>query len=146
MIVYHADHGLTQSHFSFIESAIKEEKGFFIKSIPIPDFLESLQSALYGPSEGDAPMWEGEVSYAQRGARTGCSRMCNKPTREARNVIVIGMWDDAKGDYVIFTAYGSISGSVSPREPYDPTLVNDVVAWEESQNFWAEHALSNSNQ
>jgi hypothetical protein len=136
--VFHADHGLTPEHLAFIDKVMEGCKGFFISVFPMPEELPDLQSALYGPSVGDAPVTDSEVVYEVRGNRPGPSRLLDRPTRPCRRIVVCGIADGAESK--VFTAYGTQAQSPAPREWWDSGMKphEAVIA----AQFWCEHALA----
>jgi len=140
--ILHNDHGLTQGHQKLILTRFQNKEGFFMEAIELPNEYPSLQCALYGPSEGDEEVPEEEVTYVVRNNRPCCTRTVNRPTRDARYMVVIGIGDGPNGDTLkVFTAYGSIKGSISVREPGDQSMENmeEIL---ESRKFWSGHALA----
>lgn len=137
MIIHHADHGLSETELAVVtEVARQAEKGFFIKVIEV-DQNTKLKSALMGPSVGDGPIGDDHplVYYSVRGDRPQPSKMYNEVGRKATHLVIIGM-----GGQAVFTAYGTERGVVAPREPWDTSL--SPSEREESQAFWAVHALA----
>lgn len=137
--ILHADHGIGEAHMRLIDDLLAEREGFFIEALPLEGALAgTLQSALYGPSCGDAPVPEGDVEYVIRGNRPGPSRLIDRPTRPADHMVVIGV---AGGDEPkVFTAYGNRGESIAPREWWDASMRPDDA--EASARFWKEHALA----
>lgn len=136
MKIFHADHGLTPAEWGLVKEAVEAHEGFFIAVLALPADT-AVKSALYGPSVGDEPIAESEVSYSRRGDRPGESRMVNRPQRTATHLVIIGF---ASADPAIYTAYGTTNSVVAPREPFDTTLsVEERAA---SEAFWREHALA----
>lgn len=134
----HLDHGLTAAHLAFILKAFSapSETGVAIVTLELPEELEGLSCALYGPACGDSPVPEDEVVYRARGDRSYNSRMVARAPRSVRQVTVIaGPHKDLP--CVLYTAFG---GPASPREPADPFLAK--TGRQESEAFWAEHALA----
>ena len=146
--IIHDDHNISFDHMEFIQTHPE------LLSLPIgtrvarlfqlPEGMERVQSALYGPSAGDKPISESEVIYEKRvtcdkcgSARRGYSRMIDKPTRPANNIVVIGIIGK-----VAFTIYGTQANAVSPKEPWDSGCTDSVEDYEYSKEFWAIHALS----
>ena len=156
IVIAHDDHGLNADHLSFIDSALEDWDGsFIIKVLPLPATCESLPSALYGPSVGDEPIDEDQVTYVKRANRRGPSRLIDAPTRLSRNMVVIGMRVE-DGSLMLFTAYGTQSETASPREWWDLPPVNLTAVppteakamleqWFDGAaagcNFWSQHAL-----
>jgi hypothetical protein len=136
MIIYHADHGLSEAEISVVKEVARWAKGFFIRVIEI-DQESKLTSALRGPSVGDEPITDDHplVYYAVRGDRPQPSKMYNEVGRKATHIVVIGM-----GGQSVFTAYGTEKGIVAPREPWDPSLSDEER--KASEAFWAVHALA----
>lgn len=137
----HADHSLTEAHWAFIDEVMREEPqdGFFRLAVRLPDELPSLPSALYGPACDDDPIKDDEVEYVVRGNRPGPSRLIDRPHREGRWVVVIGLGVLSERP-MIFTAYGSLNAVISPREWWDASMRPAEAI--ESAQFWAEHALA----
>ncbi len=140
--IAHDDHGLTKEHVSFVEQVAMKHEGlgcFFVANEEMPAELPDLTSGLYGPSVGDAPITEDEVSYEIRNGRPGPSRLIKRPARSCRRMVVIGL-DKGEEGIVIFTAYGTQSTRVSPREWWDASMKPHEAI--EAAKFWAEHALA----
>tara|TARA_R100000329_G_scaffold11367_2_gene12453 strand:+ start:261 stop:791 length:531 start_codon:yes stop_codon:yes gene_type:complete len=140
--VAHADHNITQDQLDWVNGHPEISKlpdgEFMIKVLEMPDFLEDAQCALYGPSVGDPAVENHETFLKIRGNRAGPSRMIDKPTRPARNLVVIGI----KGK-VAFTIYGTRSSQAAPMEAWDAErkeLPHDEV--KRCRDFWNQHALS----
>lgn len=132
----HLDHGLSQAVINHLLDKFASKDAFFIEEMTLPPELGEVPCGLYGPIMGDAPISEDEVYYTPRGERKYTSRMIRKPKRTSRVVTVIAGPDDGE-PCVLYTAFG---GPLAPREPNDPTLPEEKLA--ESQDFWAQHALS----
>jgi hypothetical protein len=133
----HLDHGLTGDQIAYILEQTSDKDAFFIESFELPESLGTVPSGLYGPAAGDEPIPEVAVIYKRRGDRKGESRMIAAPARQQSWVTVIGGPDDS-GALILYTAYG---GPLAPREPFD-VLDEPAEVREESETFWAEHALS----
>ncbi len=134
----HADHSIVNEHAELVDNTVRRKNGFFMEVIQIPDNLSSVRCGLYGPTEGDEPVPEEEVTYTVRNNRPCASRIVDRPFRPARYIVVIGVGDD--GEVTIFTAYGSIKGAVALREPGDQSL-NSWKEVQEARAFWKDHAL-----
>lgn len=133
----HLDHNLTPAHVAWLLERYKKYDAFFIATVTLPDDLEPIPCALYGPSTNDPPVLEADVIYAVRGNRKCASRMVRFPTRLTWVLTVIA---GPSGDQpcVLYTSYG---GPLAPREPGDP----GIASWadlEAARAFWAEHALA----
>jgi len=146
--IVHDDHNISFDHMHFIQTnpelLLLPVGTRIAKLFKLPDGMERVQSALYGPSAGDKPIKESEVIYEKRvtctkchSARRGYSRMVDKPTRPANNIVVIGIIGK-----VAFTIYGTQANAVSPKEPWDSGCTDSVEDYEYSKDFWAIHALS----
>ena len=110
-----------------------------VATYPLPEGV-TLRSDLYGPSEGDMPVTDGQTTPINRGEGRAPSRGIDLPPREANFVVVIGAQFQEGGDIIIFTAYGSIMGVPAPKELDDPHLTDQERPWAEL--FWKNHALS----
>tara|TARA_Y100001963_G_scaffold121433_1_gene170014 strand:- start:7698 stop:8204 length:507 start_codon:yes stop_codon:yes gene_type:complete len=157
IVIAHDDHGLNADHLSFIDTALADWDGsFLIQVLSLPDTCESLPSALYGPSVGDEPIDDDQVTYIKRAKRRGPSRLIDAPMRPARNMVVIGMRVE-DGSLMLFTAYGTQSDTPSPREWWDLPPINLTAVppaeasaiidqWSSdaraASNFWSQHALA----
>ncbi len=136
----HLDHGLTAAHLSFILKAFDsgEQEGVILLTLELPEELEGLPSALYGPLCGDQSVDEqtAPVTFEKRGGRAHESRLVAWPTRKSRLVSVIA---GPHGDIpcLLYTAFG---GPISPKEPADPSLAPEEQ--EDASAFWAAHALA----
>lgn len=134
----HLDHNLSESIINFLSEMFADRDEFFIETVELPEELGTVPCGLHGPLMGDYPVSETEVYYASRNGRDGKSRLVRRATRQVRQVSVIaGPTDDEA--CVLYTAFG---GPVSPREPFDVSLKDDVSALAESRKFWSTHALS----
>lgn len=133
----HVDHHLTPAHLAWLQERFKDKEGFFIETLTLPDSLQEVLCGIYGPSVGDEPVAETDVTYVIRGARKCASRMVARPNRPTRTLTVIAGPNDGK-PCVLYTSYG---GPCAPREPGDPGIASwdDIVA---ARAFWAEHALA----
>lgn len=135
---YHKDHGLKDEHVQKAEAAIRDlPEGVHVVTLRVD---EPLESALYGPKAGDAPVAEGEVVRVKRGDRPEPSRMVRRGTRPSNEMTVVGN-KNADGSVEIYTAYG---GPEAPREPWDTSLTPEERA--ESEAFWREHALATGEE
>lgn len=135
--IFHADHGIKEAHMRLIDALMAGREGFFIEALPLGSLSGTLQSALYGPSVGDAPVADSEVVYEVRGDRAGPSRLIDRPQRPADHMVVIGIGGD---DPKVFTAYGNIGDRIAPREWWDASMKPHETA--EAAAFWREHALA----
>ena len=146
--IAHDDHGLTDAHVSLLQNspeiAAIEDDTFVLVVLPLPDGVPSLPCALYGPSVGDAPVSDSDVTFEVRGDRGGASRLVDRPHRPARNMVVCGMKGGA-----CFTAYGTGASEPSPMELWDAENKHakglfgvSAADVERSRAFWAVHALA----
>ena len=136
------EHGLTPTHLEFIQEVMDEFKdGQFVRvSREMPAELPSLMDNLYGPSCGDEPVLLGDVVWATRpGRETILSRCVDLPPRPARFMVIIGL-----ANQILWTAYGSIKGTIAPHEVMDHNVVKANGCPEASADFWYNqgHALS----
>ncbi len=129
----HVDHGLSQAQVDHLLERFADRSAFFVETVDLPDELGTVPCDLVGPSVGDAPVPEGQVSYRARGSRAWRSRVVAGPPRRSRQVTVVAGPHDGQ-PCVLYTAYG---GPAAPQEPDDPGC-RDVAA---SRAFWREHAL-----
>lgn len=136
----HLDH-VPSSVLEWVLKTFASRDSFFIEECELPPELPTLECGLHGPACGDAPVPEAEVRYASRNGRSTKSRLCARPTRQTRRVVVICGPDDepVKGEIVIYTVYG---GPQAPREPDDPGIAGKSELISEAKAFWSEHALS----
>lgn len=130
----HLDHGLSPEQVDFLLKTFADRDGFFIASVELP--VGTIESRLYGPKAGDAPVAEAEVHYARRGDRKYPSRMVHKPGRNTSTITVIAGPHDGES-CILYTAFG---GPPTPREPGDETLPEKER--QESLDFWSVHALA----
>jgi len=137
--IAHDDHGLSEAHEHWAKGQAQEQKGFFILNLEMPTTLPDLKSALYGPSVGDDPITEDSVSYERRNERPGPSRLIDKPQRPCRRMVIIGINAEDNPEIILFTAYGTQSETVAPREWWDSSMKPHEAL--ESAKFWCEHAL-----
>ena len=146
--IVHDDHPITFDHMEWIQThpeLLKESKGtFVVKLLTLPEGMERVQSALYGPSAGDPVITEDEVVYQKRiicdecsNSRKGYSRMIDRPTRPANNIVVIGIIG-----VKAITIYGTQASSPSPKEDWDSACSDNVDSYRLSKEFWSMHALS----
>ena len=138
--IAHNDHSVSDEQMEWIQNHSKfkslENGTFVCEILTIPEELGVIPSALYGPTAGDSPVTEKEVTYKIRNGRDDLSRMIDKPMRSAHNICIIGLVGK-----VAFTLYGTQSDTPALREPWDESL-NTEKEIEEAQKFWSEHALS----
>lgn len=88
--ILHADHGLTAAHLDFVQSVLAGWDGTFVLlHLDLPSHLLPLPSGLHGPACGDDPIPESEVWYAVRGRRAGPSRLCARPPRMVRKIVIV---------------------------------------------------------
>ncbi len=111
----HLDHGLSVAVLAHVLALFVKRSAFFIETIELPAGVPSVPCALFGPSVGDEPVAESEVSYARRGDRGGASRMVAALHRPSRLLTVIA-GPAAGGPCVLYTAHG---GPSAPREPWE---------------------------
>lgn len=139
--VSHLDHGLTPAHVAWLQEKFAGRDAFFIETVTIPEELDPVVCALYGPVMGDEPVGEGEVRYVVREGRNCATRVLRwesiTPSRRTRLLTVVA--GPAGGaPCTLYTAYG---GPAAPREPGDLSLPSWAEI-EKSRAFWADHALS----
>lgn len=142
----HNDHGLTPAHHVFMNGHVEKQTGFFMLSLALPEDMESVPCGLYGPTSGDAIITDAECEGFVRGERRWMDRTVDKEYRPARFLVVIGIVsDDDNSDHsagrksaTIFTAYGSMDGTIAPQAPDDPNCTDVAVSTE----FWGGHALT----
>jgi len=136
---HHADHALTEAQRAHVEAQAEAapDGRLWLAVLPLPAALGTAPCGLHGPSMGDPPVPEAEVTYARRGDREQGSRLVARPPRPVASLVAIGL---RTGDAVaIFTAYGGTS--IAPREPWNvPPDEREALA--EAEAFWAIHALS----
>lgn len=132
----HVDHGLTQEQRDWLVNRFADRTAFFIESVTLPEELGTVPCGLYGPAAGDPVVAEADVLYQRRGPRQYDSRMVRRPSRPTKTVTVIA-GPHADLPCVLYTAFG---GALSPKEPGDASLADKDR--EESQRFWAQHALA----
>lgn len=133
----HLDHNLSQAHLEWITTHFADRVGFFIETLELPEHLGEVDCGLYGPSLGDEPVDEKEVTYLVRQGRRWTSRVVDRPVRKTRTLtIVAGPYQDSS--CVLYTSYG---GPNAPREPGDFSLgtLEEIQA---SREFWKIHALA----
>jgi len=132
----HLDHNLTSEHVEWLLKHFADRIGFFIETVELPRELAPVECDLYGPSVGDPPVSESDVTYLVRGNRPGASRVVRRVPRLTRTLTVIA---GPHGDepVVLYTAYG---GPAAPREPFDGSLRTKEEK-QASRDFWAVHAL-----
>lgn len=132
-IPLHDDHDLTPEHTTHVDKVFPKETGFHLLTVEMPEGLPDLPNGLYGPTCGDDPVPEDQVSYVVRGDRDWEDRVTDKPRRPSRKLTMIGSreWDDS---ITLYTAHG---GPPAAQNPADPSCGDQ----EESKAFWATHAL-----
>lgn len=97
-----------------------------------------LPCELVGPVMGQEPVSESLVRYEARNGRSWPSRLVRRePVLTTLLTIVVGPHNGHP--HVLYTAY---PGPPAPREPQDPSLKGKEL--EESQTFWATHALTSN--
>lgn len=133
----HLDHNLTDAQIEYLLDRFADRAEFFIETIELPEDLGTAPCALYGPTMGDDPVRDGEVTLTVRGKRKGPSRLVDRPSRPTRQVTVIAGPHDGQ-PCVLFTAFG---GPSAPREPWE-LEGSDSADLARSREFWAQHALS----
>jgi hypothetical protein len=160
----HVDHGLSAAQIRYLLERFADRDSFFIETLTLPRDLGTVPCGLYGPTMGDPPISDAEVTYARRGTRTWDSRLISLPARDQHEVTVIagpheeecarcsaaaGAWNllhrascpDCDGTQkikhtcVLYTAFG---GPSAPQEPGDPGCKDPAT----SAVFWREHALA----
>ena len=136
--LFHGDHGLSLQHLKFIDCIMdKVEDGVtVVDAFRMPDDCPDLDDAIFGPCNGDEPVMDSECYFASRADRDTKSRLIDRePRNGARYMVIIG----TKG-VALWTAYGSLSGTVAPKEADDKSLSPEeaVIARE----FWSAHALA----
>ena len=131
----HCDH-VSSAILAFVAERFADRDAFFIEDVDLPDGL-TVESGLYGPACGDAPVQDSDVVMVRRAGRDGDSRCVRRPMRQTGKLVVIAGPDDSGNPCVLYTCYG---GPQAPREPWDPSL--DDAGRAESQAFWAQHALA----
>ena len=138
--IAHDDHPMSDEQIEWIQThpviSEMEEGEFICQVFEVPVSRGTVPSALYGPSVGDDPITEDEVTYMVRGKPGQESRMIDKPVRQAHNMCVIGLVGK-----IAFTLYGTQANEPSPREPWDEGFASDEEK-EFATKFWSEHALS----
>ena len=140
IVIAHDDHDLQPAHLIFIDDALADWDGsFLLRVLELPVHCPNLLCSLYGPSVGDEPVTEDQVTYEKRNNRPGPSRLIDAPARPARNMVVCGMRVE-NGTLLLFTAYGTQSGTASPREWWDSGMKPHEAI--EAATFWSQHALA----
>ena len=132
-IPLHADHDLTPAHTDHVDKVFPKETGFHLLTVEMPPELSDLPNGLYGPTCGDDPVSEDQVSYVVRGERDWEDRVTDKPRRPSRKLTMIGLREE-DGSITLFTAHG---GPPASQNPADPSCGDQV----EANAFWATHAL-----
>lgn len=134
----HLDHGLSKAVLAHLKRKYKGCTGFMLETITLPKNLGTVESALYGPAAGDAPIRDSQVYMSGRGLdRTWKSRMVKAPMRQTRKLTVIAGPMGPDVPCGLYTAYG---GPAAPREPGDPSMNEQETA--EAVEFWSVHALA----
>jgi hypothetical protein len=136
----HGDHGLSDAHLAFVDEVMSGyEKGQFVLTVvEMPERLDGLFDSIYGPVNGDDPVTDDnpEVYFEERAGRDIPSRLLDREPRPgARFMVIIGL-----AGVCLWTAYGSLSGTIAPKEGSDPSLEGEAL--EEAKKFWAVHALA----
>lgn len=140
---YHEDnpHGLMPEHLVLAGVALnssgrktEDPSEYTLGIIELPGFLGSLEDQLWGPSNGDRGVARDRV-WATRPGYSFESPFVLAHTRPARYLVWVGLSQTR-----LWTAYGSRSGVVAPKEVNDPYLSDSER--EESEAFWAEHAFA----
>jgi len=141
----HVDHGLTGAQLAHVLLTFEKRDAFFIETITLPEELGTVPCGLYGPIMGDPPIPAAHVDMVRRAGRAYPSRRLSAlaPYGEDRRVntvtVIAGPADDHPHSQpcVLYTVFG---GPLAPKEPDDPTLIDDSKIVE-SIAFWSEHAL-----
>jgi len=135
-------HGILPEHLDFLGTHpdVLAAKGPV--TITIPDNLPPVPNSLVGPSMGNNPVSENEVTYLNRGGgRPYNSRMIEGPHRTTRMLTVISRPHKDTGKPFLITAFG---GPLAPKEINDPSHTPESK--EEAKKFWSEHALLTGNK
>jgi len=123
----HLDHGLSDEQLAWLLARAEEHLLLYqaytddppppvlTLTLTLPESLGTVPCGLHGPAMGDAPLLEGDVTYAKRGQRGGQSRLCARPPQQVRKVSLIAGEHDGHR-WVLYTAFG---GPIAPREPFD---------------------------
>ncbi len=131
----HLDHAISPSQLEHIQQRLASGDQFSIDTFELLAELGQVPCGLYGPSVGDPPVLESEVSYQARNGRPWPTRTVARPARMTSVVTVIRGPHDGLTN-VLYTAFG---GPAAPQEPDDPGCKDQVA----SEAFWKDHALSN---
>ena len=135
-IPLHADHDLTPAHTTHVDKVFPAAPGFHLLTVEMPEGLPDLPNSLYGPTCGDDPVSEDQVTYVVRGDRGWEDRMVadriDKPQRPSRLLTMIGLREE-DDSITLFTAHG---GPPAERNPADESGDQEVA-----KAFWATHAL-----
>ena len=136
-------HGIHPDHLEYLTShpQVKNAEPGSSVTLPLPDHLPPLKSALVGPSVGDPPVTQNTpgVHTANRGDGRPDSRMIHgehRPTGEINAVVIPDHTQE--GRKWLVTTYG---GPAAPREPGDPSLKEGSPEHKEAKDFWRDHAL-----
>lgn len=85
----HRDHHLTADQMEYLLARFADRSAFFIETVELPAELGTVPCGLYGPTMGDPPVPDDQVTLAKRGDRPYKSRLVNLPVRPTRMVTVI---------------------------------------------------------
>ena len=133
---YHADHGVQYETMQWAVEQIRP-RGFFLKTLVLPEGHEPLMSNLYGPASGDSPV-KGEILVRDVNDEwRGATPFVDAPPRRTRLLTVIG--EESESQVTLYTCYG---GPAAERVPSDPSLADDPEGRAAAEKFWAVHALS----
>lgn len=136
--LFHGDHGLSKEHLDFIDRVFEgvDEGATIVQAFEMPAECPDLEDSIYGPCNGDEEVLDEECYFESRADRETKSRLVDrKPRSGARYMVIIG----TKG-VALWTAYGSLSGTVAPKEADDKSLSPEEA--EVAKEFWAVHALA----
>jgi hypothetical protein len=139
---YHGDnpHGLRLEHQLLAGVALNAvAPGELVDGVgkgvlELPEFIAPLQDQLWGASVGDAKVAEDRWWGTREGYQFKSPFILGR-TREARKMAYIGI-----PEVTLWTAYGTRSGEIAPKEINDPHLTE--AERPEAEAFWAEHAFA----
>ena len=132
-------HDIHNDHLEYLTSHPDVQNAMCPVTLPLPDHLPPLKSALVGPSVGDPPVTQDTpgVHTANRGDGRPDSRMIHGEHRPTDKITAVVIPDHTQeGRKWLVTTYG---GAAAPREVGDPSHTPESK--KEAEGFWKDHAL-----
>lgn len=121
----HVDHGLTEAQIAYLLQRFADRNAFFIETIELPLELGEAPCGLYGPTMGDPPVADHEVTRESRGTRTWTSRLVARPPRPTRKVTVIA----GPHEEPCTTCRGNLAHLVDREPDPHPVIAASLGPW-----------------